>query len=265
MPGFVSRSIASMAGSPRSFHASRRTLLRLGPAALLWFLHARRALAGPGRAVALEGLRAMGELALALRRGELDPVAWQDEMARQVATIDVTEVIAAIDLDGLALALEPLPDDRPRVKLLELDALESLLIEAGAKLKLFALARGAAIVPHGHHGLVSMHWVLRGALHGRSFDRLERTPTHVLMRPTIDRVLRPGTATSVSEHRDNIHWFVAVDGPAFALDVLVPRLQPEGPHGRFYVDVHAAEPAGEDRLRAPIVSGGQAHRRYGRA
>ena len=253
-----------MAGSPRTFDASRRALLQLGPAALLWFLHARRALAKPGRAAAIEGLVAMGELALALRRGELEPVAWQDEMARRVATIDVAEVIAAIDLDGLVAALEPLPDDRPRVQPIELHALESLLRDAGARLKLFALARGAAIVPHGHQGLVSMHWVLRGALHGRSFDRLERTPTHVLMRPTIDRVLRPCDATSVSEHRDNIHWFVAVDGPAFALDVLVPGLPTEGRRGRFYVDVRAAEPAGEERLRAPIVSGGQAYRRDGR-
>lgn len=256
-----------MAGPLRSLDASRRTLLRLGPAALLWWLCSRRALAEPGRTAALEQLRALGELALALRRGEIEPVAWQDEMARRVAEVDVAEVIAAIDLDGLIAAQDPLPDDRPRVQPLELAALESVLTEARARLKLFALAPGRAIVPHGHHGLVSMHWVLRGALHGRSFDRLERTPTHVVMRPTIDRVLRPGAATSVSEHRDNIHWFVAVDGPAFALDLVisgvVSGLGPEGPHGRFYVDVRAAEPTSGDRLRAPIISHGEAHRRYG--
>jgi hypothetical protein len=253
-----------MTGPPFSLGASRRMLLRLGPAAVLWFLHARRVLAAPGRTAALDGLLAMGELSLALRRGELDPVAWQDEMARCVATIDVAEVIAAIELDRLVAALDPLPDDRPRVQPLELEALGSVLSEAGAKLKLFALAPGRAIVPHGHHGLASMHWVLRGALHGTSFDRLERTPTHVVMRPTIDRVLRPGAATSMSEHRDNIHWFVAVDGPAFALDVLVSRLPTEGPRGRFYVDPRAAEPDGGDRLRAPIVSAREAHLRYGR-
>lgn len=244
--------------------ASRRTLLRLGPAALLAFLHARQALAAPVQAAALDTLRTLGELALALRRGELEPAMWQDEMARQVAAIDVAEVIAAIELDRLVAALDPLPDDRPRVQPLELAALDALLIEAGAKLKLFALAPGRAIVPHGHHGLVSMHWVLRGSLHARSFDRVERTRTHVLVRPTIDRVLRPGAATSVSEDRDNVHWFVAVDGPAFALDLLVARLDPDGPHGRFYVDVRAAEPAADDRLRAPIIGAGEAHRRYGR-
>lgn len=253
-----------MARPPHAYDASRRALLRLGPAALLWLLHSRRALAGPGGAAALEQLVGLGELALALRRGELEPVAWQDEMARRVAEIDVAEVIAAIDLDRLIASTEPLPDDRPRVRPLELAALESVLGEARARLKLFVLGHGRAIVPHGHHGLVSMHWVLRGALHGRSFDRLERTRSHVVMRPTLDRVLRPGAATSVSEHRDNIHWFVAVEGPAVALDVLVPGLASEGPRGRFYVDVRAAEPAGDDRLRAPILAGADALRRYGR-
>jgi PCO_ADO len=239
-------------------------LLRLAPAALLHALVSREALAEPGRSAAVQGLAAMGELALALRRGELEPLAWQDEMARLVAEIDLAEVIAAIDLDGLVAALDPLPEDRPRVQPLHLVALESVLAEAGAKTKLFALAPGVAIVPHGHHGLVSMHWVLRGALHGRSFDRLERTPRHVVMRPTIDRVLRPGAATSVSEHRDNIHWFVAVEGPAFALDVLLSGLDSEGPRGRFYVDPRAAEPDGGERLRAPILSHAQAQARYGR-
>lgn len=253
-----------MPGSIPTPEASRRALLRLGPVALLWLLHARRALAAPVHAAAHEQLVALGELALALRHGELDPVAWQDEMARRVAAIDVAEVISAIELDRLVAAQGPLPDDRPHVQRLSLAALDELLARAGATLKLFSLAPGRAIVPHGHHGLVSMHWVLRGALHGRSFDRIERTPTHVIMRPTLDRVLRAGAATSVSEHRDNIHWFVAVDGPAFALDVLVSRLAPPGPHGRFYVDVRAAEPAGEDRLRAPIVSAAEARRRYGR-
>ncbi len=244
--------------------ASRRALLVLGSAALLSLLHARRALAEPLRAATLDRLVALGELALALRRGELDPVAWQDEMARQVATLDVAEVIAAIELPTLVAALDPLPDDRPLVRPVPLAALDDVLAEAGAKLKLFALAPGRAIVPHGHHGLVSMHWVLRGSLHGRSYDRIERTRSHVVMRPTIDRVLQPGAATSVSEHRDNIHWFVAVDGPAFALDVLVSGLDPEGPRGRFYVDVRAGEPLSGEHLRAPIITGAEAHRRYGR-
>lgn len=87
---------------------------------------------------------------------------------------------------------------------------------------------------------------------------------HVTMRPTLDRVLRPGGVDSVSDHRDNIHWLVAVDGLAVALDLHVEGLEPKGPRGRFFVDVRAAEPAGDDVLRAPLLSAHEALRRYGR-
>lgn len=243
--------------------ASRRTLLRLGPAALLYALGSRRALAEPLQGAVFEGLAAMNALALALRHGELSPTAWQDQMARLVAAIDVTEAASALELDRLATTLA-LPDDRARVRELSFPALDQALRDAGLRPRLFALGRGRAIVPHGHHGMVSMHWILRGALHGRHFDRLEQTPTRVLMRPTLDAVLGPGAATSISDDRDNIHWFVAVEEPTFTLDVIVSHLDDGGPHGRFYVDPRAAEDVGDGRLRAPILTPAQARRRYGR-
>ncbi|MCB9716750.1 MAG: hypothetical protein H6712_23030 [Myxococcales bacterium] len=245
--------------------ASRRTLLRLGPVALLTWLCSRRALAEPLQSEVFTGLRAMSELALGLRRGELSPVQWQDEMERLVAGLDLAEAHRALDLPRVAEALAPLPDDRPRVRELGFEALDEALREAGVRTRLFALGPGRAIVPHAHHGMVSMHWVLHGALHGRHFDRLEQSRTHVVMRPTIDAVLRPGAATSISDERDNIHWFVAVEGPAFTLDVIVSHLRPDGAHGRVYLDPDAAVPQGGDRLRVPIIAPAEARRRYGRA
>jgi hypothetical protein len=249
--------------SLRSSAASRRTLLRLGPAALLYALGARRALAEPLRGAVVPGLHAMNELARQLRHGDLRPTDWQDEMARLVAGLPVAEAVQALDLDRLAATLE-LPDDRALVRELSFPELDLSLREAGLRPRLFALGPGRAIVPHGHHDMVSMHWVLHGAMHGRHFDRLEQTRDHVVMRPTLDRVLRPGAATSISDDRDNIHWFVAVDGPALALDVIVSHLHAEGPHGRFYVDPRAAQALGDGRLRAPILSPANARRRYGR-
>lgn len=247
-----------------SYDASRRTLLQLGPAALLWLLYARGALAGSVRSATLGRLLGLGKLARALRNGELEPQAWQDEVARQTAELDIERVIEVIGLDVLLASAGPLPDDRPHVMPLELLALRSVLAEARARLKLLVLMHGRAVPPHGHRGMVSMHWVLRGALHARSFDRLALTPGHVTMRPTLDRVLRPGGVDSVSDHRDNIHWLVAVDGLAVALDLYVEGLEPKGPRGRFFVDVRAAEPAGDDVLRAPLLSAHEVLRRYGR-
>lgn len=252
-----------MARSPPT--TSRRTLLALGPAALLAWLVPRGALAEPLLGAAFEGLRAMTDLARTLRHGDLTPSQWQDEMARLVAGLDLEEVRRAIDLPRVVEALAPLPSDRPRVRELGFEDLDAALRNAGVKTRVFGLGPGRAIVPHGHDGMVSMHWLLHGSLHGRHYDRLEKTSRHVVVRPTLDAVLRPGAATSISDERDNIHWFVAVEGPAYTLDVIVSHLRPEGPHGRFYVDIDAAVPEGGERLRAPIISPADARRRYGRA
>lgn len=255
--------LRSMAPPCSSQAASRRTLLRLGPAALLWALTTRRVLAEPLQRALLPGLHAMNALAQQLRRGDLLPTAWQDEMARLVAGLDLAEAVRTLELERLATTLE-LPDDRALVRELSFPDLDQALREAGLRPRLFVLGPGRAIVPHGHHGMVSMHWLLHGTLHGRHFDRLERSRSHVIMRPTLDRVLRPGDATSISDDRDNIHWFVAMERPAFTLDVIVSHLHEHGPHGRFYVDPRAAEAVGDGQLRAPIISAAEARRRYGR-
>ncbi len=242
---------------------SRRSLWSLGIAALAYAAGSRRALAGPVASIVERGLHAMCELATELRAGHVSPTAWQDQMSDLVASLDAAELAEAIELSRLAAELSPLPDDRARVRELRFDALGRALADAGVRTKLFALGPGRAIVPHGHQGMVSMHWVLRGAMHGRHFDRVATTARDVLIRPTIDRVLRAGDASSISEHRDNIHWFVAMEGPAYAFDVIVSHLDPQRPHGRVYLDPRAATPEG-DVLRAPRLSPAQARRRYGR-
>ncbi len=241
---------------------TRRRVLCLAPAAMLYALGSREALAAPLQAHVFEGLARMNECSAELRSHAITPEAWQDQMAALVARLDLDEVVAALDLSALRDALE-LPDDRARARVLRFPELQQAMDDAGVRLRLFGLSPGRAIVPHGHHDLVSMHWVLAGGLHARHYDRVTQTRTHMVLRPTIDRVLRPGMATTVSDERDNVHWFVAVDGPAYSLGVTVSRLHDHGPHGRVYVDPRAAEREG-DRLRAPILSPREARRRYGR-
>ncbi len=222
---------------------SRRTVLQLAPAAMLYALGVRRAVAAPLRAEVLEDLRQMNDLAVQLRRGAITPRDWQDQMAVLAAQVDTSELSRSLDIERLAATLE-LPRDRALVRELGFAPLDQALSDAKVHIRLFMLGHGRAIIPHGHDDMVSMHWLLHGALRARHYDRIERSPEHMLIRPTIDRVLRPGMATTVSDDRDNVHWFVAVEGPTFSLGVVVPRLTGEGPSGRVYLDPKAATEAG---------------------
>jgi len=49
--------------------------------------------------------------------------------------------------------------------------------------------------------------VLRGTFRGRHYDRLETKADHYLIKPTIDREFKAGEASTISDHKDNIHWF----------------------------------------------------------
>ena len=76
--------------------------------------------------------------------------------------------------------------------------------------KLFVYRQGAVTPPHVHNHLVSAHWVLRGAIWVRTFDRVRDLEASILLRPTRDEVARPGALVTMSDDLDNGHWFEGV-------------------------------------------------------
>ena len=81
--------------------------------------------------------------------------------------------------------------------------------------QIFAMKKGRSVVPHGHDKMATGFLVLNGKLHGRHFDRVEDRDDHYLIRPTIDRTFVPGEFSTVSDHKDNVHWFTAETDDAF--------------------------------------------------
>jgi len=127
----------------------------------------------------------------------------------------------------------------------------------------FALKEGVSVVPHGHHNLVTMHMVLRGQAHGRHFDRVQDEPEHIMIKPALDEVLGPGAVTTISDQRNNVHWFTALSGPVFMFNMQIGGITPGRPvGGRDYLD-----PAGEKLpgglIRARRLGQDEAFRRYG--
>lgn len=181
------------------------------------------------------------ERARALRRGALPQPAWQAELAAEVAALDPAEVVAAL---ALAPGLAALAARRPRPRALELDHLEDAAGSAaaipGVRHRLFTFSKGQAIVPHGHDNLVSAFIVVDGEVRARHFERIADVGAHLLIRPSIDRVLRRGEHTSISDLHDNVHWLSAESGEALVYNVSVDAgasaRWPGRRAGRIYVD-----------------------------
>jgi hypothetical protein len=84
------------------------------------------------------------------------------------------------------------------------------------------------------------------------------------VRPTIDRSFEPGECSTISDHKDNVHWFTAESETAFLFNIHVVGYNPENPKsgGRVYVD-----PLGEKLtgglVKALKITFGEANRKYG--
>ena len=130
--------------------------------------------------------------------------------------------------------------------------------------QVFAMKKGRSVVPHGHDNMATGFLVLKGTCRGRHWDRVEDHTDHYVVRPTIDRSFAPGETSTVSDHKDNIHWFTAETDTAFLFNIHVVGYNPAKPKagGRVYVDPLGEELAG-GLWKAPKVSYGKVNKMYG--
>ena len=204
-------------------------------------------------------LRKLDDASRALAHGEIQPVDWQRAGVEFCDGIDVQELCRAADFEHMAARLPLLPrgTSAEAIRLLDGQAFTP---------KIFAMGKGRAIVPHGHRNMVSQHLVLQGEMRGRHYERLRDEPGWLVVRPTIDKVFRTGDFSSISDQRDNVHWFEVRRGPAFTLDVIIDGLDPAlgFPYRIDFVDPDRAAAAGNGLFRAPVIPYAEAVARYTR-
>lgn len=206
-------------------------------------------------------LRELHEMSLDLRAGQITPGEWQDRVDLLYRSVPLHDLLLRIDFDRLrqGFALPNLGVNTERVRFPDLDGLPERLAFHS---KVFGMRRDRAIIPHGHRNMVSCHYVLQGDLHLRHFDKVEEDATHMVIEPTIDTLARPGSFSSISDERNNVHWLRAQTETAFTFDVIVLDLG--GDEWEVdNIDPYAAEAIGDGRLRAPKLDVETALEKYG--
>ena len=106
--------------------------------------------------------------------------------------------------------------------------------------------------------------ILKGNFHGRHYDRVEDEKEHMIIRPTIDSRFGPGQTSSISDEKDNVHWFKAEDEPAFIFNLHVLGVNAKSPKrtSRVYVDPFG-EKLDDGLVRAPLIGYKEAHQKFG--
>lgn len=249
---------------------ARRTFLRgvLGSAlmvALVQRLAHAQAARGSLKSFLWPWAAGLEEVCAAVSSGRTTPLQWQADIEAMLGRVDRADLLKAIDFEALA-ARARFPDQGEgltRLPFLDADGRAQPLSFSAY---LFALKKDVAVVPHGHHNMVTLHMMLAGRAHARHFDRVHDSASHLVIRPASDAVIVPGHVSTVSDDRDNIHWFQALTQPVFMFNIGVYRVDPDKPSGdRDYVDPLRGDRLAGGLLRAPRLDRKAAYAAYGRA
>jgi len=243
---------------------TKKSLNAILAVSLLDHLCAADLLAGDGKLTAAKWLREANELGAALKESKVKPVAWQKQMEDLMRNqIDLAEVFKLIDFDRITKTVN-LPDNGARSLRPRFPKVEGVTDRLVFGKQVFALKKGRSVVPHGHNNMATAFLVLKGNFQGRLYDRVEDAKSHMIIKPTIDDRFGPGTTSSISDAKDNVHWFKALDEPAFIFNIHVLGLKTrkDTRTGRVYVDPNG-EKLDDGLVRAPLLDYKKAHQLYG--
>jgi hypothetical protein len=247
--------------SRRSFDAKLLgSLLTFG---LVETLFTRGLLAADAKPMIGKWMLELTDLCQSVKDRKVKDTDWQAKIEELYQRCDLPELVKLIDLDRVA-AKTKLPDNGAASLGVDLSKVEGMPKRLIFGRQIFALKKGRSIVPHGHDNMCTAFVVLRGNFSGKHYDRVEDKKDHYLIKPTIDRTFKPGESSTVSDHKDNVHWFTADSETGFIFNIHVMGYNPDNanPTARVYVDPQGEKVSG-GLIVARKMTSAECHKKYG--
>ncbi len=240
----------------------QQTLGSLLTFSLLQTLVSSDALAEAVRPTAAKWLAELNQMGLDLKGQKLDQLRWQSQVEKLFSQIDLAEFLTYVDFDKLIKDV-PFRDRGERSFRAKFPQVEGLPTDLVFGHQMFALQKDRSVVPHGHNNMATAFLVLRGEFEGKHYDRLEDHEDHVIIKPTIDRKFVAGECSTVTQQKDNVHWFKATSDTAYIFNIHVMNVDPEiKKSGRVYVNPHGEKISG-GRIKADRMKAREALKRFG--
>lgn len=221
------------------------------------------AFADESKPATIKWLNDVNQLGWDVKERKIPQTDWQKKIEELYARADVPDFLRLIDFEKLTKNLE-IPDNGARSLQFKFPQVEGIPAKLAWGRQIFALKKGRSVVPHGHNNMATAFLILKGDFHGRHYDRIEQSKTHLVIKPTIDRKFTVGECSTVSDEKDNVHWFQALSEPAFIFNIHVTGINPKSgePTGRIYIDPNG-EKLKDGLIRAKRIDHDEAHKLYG--
>jgi hypothetical protein len=198
-----------------------------------------------------------------LRGRKMTDLEFQTKMEELYKKVDLKALTTLVKLDDIEKKVK-LPDNGASSTGIDLKKVYGLPADVGFGRQIFGCKKGRSIVPHGHLNMCTGFIILKGKWEGKHYDRVETHKDHYVIKPTIDRAFEAGEVSTISDHKDNIHWFKAVSDTAYIFNVHVIGYDPDiqGTSGRLYLDPDGEKLSG-GLVRAPKLTSEACHKKYG--
>jgi len=230
---------------------------------LLELLFERDAIAGTVKPITVKWLNEVNQLGLDLKDGKLTQQVWQEQIKKLFSRVELPELLKFVDFEKLTQGLTP-PDSGAKSLSFKFREIEGVPTKLVFGKQIFAVKKGRSVVPHGHNNMATAFLVLGGDFHGRHYDRLEDLPDHMIIQPTIDEKFEAGGISTVSDFKDNVHWFTANSEVGYIFNIHVDGIRAGGKEatGRVYLDPNGEKLNG-GRIKARLIDYAESHKLYG--
>jgi hypothetical protein len=240
----------------------KQTLGSLLTFSLLETLFKTDAMAEEVKPIAAKWLAEVHRMSLDLKGQSLKQTDWQAQVEKLFSQVDLAEFLTYVDFAKLTKDMK-FREKGERSFQATFPQVEGLPTKLVFGHQMFALEKGLSVVPHGHNNMATAFLVLQGEFEGKHYDRLEDHKDHMIVRPTIDRKFTPGEYSTVSDQKDNVHWFKATTSPGYIFNIHVLEVDPEVKRsGRVYVDPLGEKLSG-GRIKAAKLKAGDAFAKFG--
>jgi hypothetical protein len=240
----------------------QHTLGALLTYSLLETLFARDAFSAEVQTLAAKWMKDLNDLCQDVKGQKLKQTDWQTKVDELLGQVDLSDALKFIDFDKLTtdIKFKDQGELSLRAKFPKVEGLPTSFVFGH---QVFALAKDRSVVPHGHNNMATAFLILKGTFRGRHYDRLEDDGQHIIIQPTVDRSFGEGEHSTVSDFKDNVHWFTATSERAFIFNIHVMGVDPAKKNtGRVYLDPNG-EKLADGRIRARRVSAGEVYKLYG--
>ena len=198
--------------------------------------------------ITVKWLDSVNQLGADVHDQKIGQIEWQRRIEALFAKVDVADLLKYVDFERLTKDLQ-FVDNGARSLSFKFREVDGTPTKLAFGKQVFALKKGRSVVPHGHNNMTTAFLILGGEFRGRHYDRLEDEKEHYIIRPTIDRKFVVGECSTISDYKDNIHWFEATSDTGFIFNIHINDVRPGStvPTGRVYLD-----PSGE-KLKDGLV------------